>query len=84
MAAQASEYCGEDLKHVRVTLLENMTLTEDDLETSIRQAGPGCRCRLCEKLKDMEDKWIFRLRTFHGTFVLNARDEIRRKARGSY
>ena len=79
-----SEYCGDDLKHVRVTLLENMTITEDDLETSIHQAGPGCRCRLCEKLKDMEDKWICRLGTFHGTFGLNDRDEIRRRARGSY
>ena len=30
-----SGYCGADLKHVRVTLLENMNLTEDDLKTSV-------------------------------------------------
>ena len=79
-----SQYSGPALNTVRVTLLESMIVSEDDLKTSIHQAGPGCRCTLCEKLKKLEDKWICRLGTFHGTFGLNERDEVRRRARGSY
>ena len=79
-----SQYSGADPNTVRVTLLENMRVSEESLKTSIHQAGPGCRCTLCEKLKLMEDKWICRLGTFHGTFGLNERDEVRRRARGSY
>ena len=76
-------YC-KDLKSVRVTLLEHMNVTEEGLTSAIHQAGPGCRCHQCEKLKSMEDKWICRLGTFHGNFGLNERDEVRRRARGSY
>ena len=79
-----SQYKGADLSAVRITLLENMIVSEEELRASIHQAGPGCRCNLCEKLKNMEDKWICRLGTFHGTFGLNERDEARRRARGSY
>ena len=81
--AGCSEY-DEDLKSVRVTLLEHMNTTDQALMASGHQAGPGCRCSQCNKLKDLEDKWICRLGTFHGQFGLNERDEIRRRARGSH
>ena len=79
-----SQYSGPALNTVRVTLLDSMIVSEEDLKTSIHQAGPCCRCTLCEKLKKLEDKWICRLGTFHGTFGLNERDEVRRRERGSY
>ena len=81
--AGCSEY-DEGLKSVRVTLLEHMNTSDQSLRSSSHQAGPGCRCSQCNKLKDLEDKWICRLGTFHGDFGLNERDEIRRRARGSY
>ena len=77
--AGCQEY-DEGLKSVRVTLLEHMNTTEESLRSSSHQAGPGCRCRQCNKLKDLEDKWICRLGTFHGDFGLNERDEMRRRA----
>ena len=73
-----------ELKSVRVTLLEHMNTTEEVLQTSSHQAGPGCQCSQCTKLKGIEDKWICRLGTFHGEYGLNERDEMRRRARGSY
>ena len=36
-----------------------MIITEDDLETSIHEAGPGCRCRLCDKLERGKKKTFF-------------------------
>ena len=82
--AGCSAYNGADLKNIRVTLLEHMRVSEEDLVRSGHQAGPGCRCSLCNRLKQLEDKWICRLGTFHGQFGLNERDEVRRRARGSY
>ena len=38
----------------------------------------------CEKLKELEDKWICRLGTFHGQFGLNERDEMKMKNRVGY
>ena len=69
---------------MRVTLLEHMNVNEEDLQTASHLAGPGCRCNQCEKLKNLEDKWICRMGTFHGVYGLNERDEVRRRARGSY
>ena len=78
-----SEY-DAGLKSVRVALLEHMNVSEEGLRTASHQAGPGCQCSQCTRLKNIEDKWICRLGTFHGHFGLNERDEMRRRARGSY
>ena len=61
-----SEYSGEDLKHIRITLLEQFNTNEESLRASNHQEGPGCRCSQCEKLKNLEDKWICRLGTLLG------------------
>ena len=39
---------------------------DEQREDSKHEAGEGCRCSECEKLKNLEDKWICRLGTFHG------------------
>ena len=36
----------------------------------------ACRCKECERLKDVEDKWTLRLGSLHGPVGLNSRDEI--------
>ena len=79
-----SQFSGSDLSQIRVTLLEHMNVKEEDLQAASHLAGPGCRCNQCQKLKDIEDKWICRMGTFHGVYGLNERDEVRRRARGSY
>ena len=73
-----------DLKNVRITLLEHLTTSEESLRSAIHQEGPGCRCCECNKLKNLEDKWISRLGTYHGKFSLNDRDEITRNTRINY
>ena len=79
-----SEYDGPRLGSVRVTLLEKMRTSKEKLKTANHKPGAGCRCTECGKLKQMEDKWICRLGTFHGEFGLNTRDEIVKKNRVVY
>ena len=61
-----------------------MNVKEEELQVAIHMAGPGCRYNQWQKLKDIEDKWICRMGTFHGVYGLNERDEVRQRARGSY
>ena len=77
-----SEYNGPRLGSVRVTLLEKMKTSKEKLIAANHKPGAGCRCTECGKLKQMEDKWICRLGTFHGESGL--RDEIVKKNRVVY
>ena len=73
-----------DLASVRITLLEHMDTTHEKLTEAIDQAGPGCRCNECGKLKSLEDKWICRVGSYHGIFGLNDRCEITNNVRSQY
>ena len=73
-----------ELENIRVTLLEHYDTTPEKLQTANHKPGPACRCKECEKLKNLEDKWMFRLGTIHGQFGLNNRNEVTNKARSSY
>ena len=79
-----SQNLGPDLASVRVTLLEHMDTNHGRLASAEHQAGPGCRCTECGKLKSLEDKWICRMGTYHGVFGLNERNEITSKARSGF
>ena len=58
-----------------------MGVTQEDLTDAGHKKGPQCRCSQCEKLKDLEDKWILKLGTFCGEGALNSRDEVQSKTR---
>ena len=73
-----------DMINVGITLLEHFNTSEMSLRQSSHQEGPGCWCCHCNKLKNMEDKWIRRLGTYHGRISLNDIDEITRNARVNY
>ena len=77
-------HIGENLSHIRITLLDHMIVTHEELRNKRHTDKPGCRCNLCEKLKDLEDKWICRMGTFNKPHGLNTRDEIRNKSRCTY
>ena len=79
-----SQHQGPALESVRVTLLETFETSKEKTKASNHKAGEGCRCTECERLKELEDKWICRLGTFHGQFGLNERDEMKRKTRVGY
>ena len=70
--------------HIKITLLEHMAITHEDLIKHKHRDSPGCRCNLCGKLKHLEDKWICRMGTMHKPHGLNTRDEIISKSRCTF
>ena len=71
------------LCHLRWTLVDSITTSEEELRGAGHQGGAKCRCNICNKLKTVEDKWICRLGSFynHG---LNTRDETKAKSRVNF
>ena len=63
--------------------MDSITTSEEELRGAGHQGGAKCRCSECNKLKNVEDKWICRLGTFyeHG---LNTRDEIKARSRVNF
>ena len=43
-----------------------------------------CRCSECQRLKDQEDKWIYRLGSFNPPAGLNTRNEIKSRVRVNF
>ena len=72
------------LGNIRVSLLEHYTTTTDALTKAKHKPGPACNCVECDKLKQLESKWILRLGTIHGQYGLNMKSELSRKARASF
>ena len=66
------------------SLIDFFDTTEDQLKSSNHVPGPKCRCKECQKLKDLEDKWIMKLGSFYGKSALNNRNEIKSKTRGQW
>ena len=75
---------GGELEHLRWTIIDFMETTTDRLSVAGHLAGPRCRCVECQKLKEIEDKWICRLGSFYGDSGLNTRDEIKARSRVNY
>ena len=74
----------DNLKNVRNTLLEHFDTTSEKLKAANHKPGPGCRCIECNQLKNIEDKWIFRMGTMYGKFGLNNRNEVTNKVRAGF
>ena len=72
---------GRDKANLSVTLLDYMDVTEEELAAAAHQPGAGCTCKLCSKLKRLEDRWIMRLGSFYFGSGLNDRDEIKQIVR---
>ena len=72
------------LENVRITLLEHYDTTTEKVKSANHKPGPACRCTECDNLKDLEDKWMFRLGTIFGQFGLNNRNEVTNKARARF
>ena len=61
------------------TLIDHYDTTQEKLVLAKHVPGPKCRCKECENLKSIEDKWILKLGTFYVGF--NTRDEVKAKSR---
>ena len=65
-----------DVDHLTHTLVDFMVTSKEKLDAAGHQGG-NCRCSECQKLKDIEDKWMTRLGTLDTPTGLNFRDEIK-------
>ena len=65
---------GRDKKTLFFTLVDHLDTTQEELDSAGHEAGPKCKCKVCEKLKVLEDKFMVRTGSLynHG---LNTRDE---------
>ena len=68
-----------NIAHLTWTLLDHVDTSEGRLANAGHQGGAKCRCEECLRLKNTEDKWIWRLGAFHGPSVPNTRDEIKER-----
>ena len=68
---------------MRFTLVDYMDVSPEDLMRAGHGGGAKCRCRECDKLKDLEDKFILRMGTFYGD-GFNTRDQVQSKTRCSW
>ena len=72
------------LNQLRLTLVDFMDTSAQQLAGAGHVGGPRCRCSECTKLKSIKDKWICRLGTFYGAHGLNTRDEIKSRSRVNF
>ena len=72
------------LENLSISLLQHYDTTEELLQSANHKPGPGCICKECDHLKEIESKWIHRLGTLHGMFGLNNRLELHNKSRATY
>ena len=66
------------------TLIDYFDTNEEKLKKANHGSGPKCRCSQCQKLKDLEDRWILKIGSFNGKSGLNSRDKIKSKTRGHW
>ena len=74
---------GKQKDTLKMTLIDYWDTTAQKLLEAGHEKGAQCRCRECNSLKNVEDKWILQLGTFYGQSGLNTRDEIKSKSRGN-
>ena len=72
------------LGNIRITLLEQYNTNNERIRGFNHKPGPGCVCSECDRLKQLEAKWIFRLGSLHGHFGLNNRSEVHSKFRAGF
>ena len=72
---------GKNKETLKVTLIDFFDTTKQRLLNAKHEKGAQCRCRECNALKTIEDKWILKLGTFYGSSGLNERDELKAKNR---
>ena len=73
-----------NVRHLTWTIVDHYDTSEEKLEEANHVGGVGCRCRECQRLKDVEDKWICRMGTFNPPHGLNTRNEIISRTRVNF
>ena len=73
-----------DLSHLKWMLVDSLNTSAELLQQAGHVGGAKCRCTECQKLKELEDKWICRSGTFYGQHGLNTRDEVKSRSRVNF
>ena len=72
---------GKEKPTLSMTLIDFYDTTEEKINRAGHVQGPKCRCEECNKLKELEDQWIFKMGSYYGISGLNTRDETKSKTR---
>ena len=75
---------GKNKENLSFTLVDFFDTTKGKLRREKHELGPKCRCKECQNLKDLEDKWILKVGSFFGASGLNTRNEIKSKTRSQW
>ena len=67
----------------KFTLVDHLDTSREELEREGHTSGATCKCRVCLKLKELEDKFILKSGTFYGN-GLNSRNELENKTRSCW
>ena len=74
---------GRDKVTLKFTLVDFLDTSQEELEKEGHTSGAKCKCRVCLKLKLLEDKFILKSGTFYRN-GLNSRNELQNKTRASW
>ena len=74
---------GRQKTTLKFTLVDYLDTTEEELEEEGHTPGASCKCRVCLKLKLLEDKFILKSGTFYQN-GLNSRNELVNKTRSNW
>ena len=72
---------GIDKSTLNYTLVDFYDTTAQKIREAGHVPGPKCRCKECNLLKDLENKWIMKMGTLYGTSGLNERNEMKSNIR---
>ena len=75
---------GSEKMTLEYTLIDFYDTTEQKIREAGHVPGPKCRCKECNLLKDLENKWIMKMGSMYGTSGLNLRDEMKNNAPGKF
>ena len=88
LAKQFMDGCPFDTGVEKMTLEYTLVDFFDTSKEKLRQAGhvqgPKCRCKECNSLKYLENKWMMKMGSMYGISGLNSRDEMKTQVRGNY
>ena len=75
---------GAEKMTLEYTLVDFYDTSEEKLIQAGHVPGPKCRCKECNSLKDLKNKWIMKMGSMYGISDLNSRDEMKTQVRGNY
>ena len=74
---------GTEKATLNYTLVDFYDTTAQKIKEAGHVPGPKCRCKECNTLKDLENKWIMKMGSMYRTSGLNERNEMKTNIHGN-